>query len=485
MKFNFKLELFWWLLGELSLVMAALLVVPIAGGLWWGESEFSFFIAPAIFSMALGFLLCYLGRQHKRGLTLREGVLFMVLVWFFLAFIGMLPYAACGMDMVAAFFEAMSALTTTGLTAMSFSRAELSRSLMLWHSLLTWLGGLGFMVMVVTIIPQVSGCFGVTLQARQLMFFSPVWNKMLTSIKQGVALYFLGTSLAVGLFFLAGVSPFTALILALTTVATGGSVMGAFLWQDNLALEMAGALVMLLSGCNLLLAYKAWSRRTFSLWLKDTELRIFILLVLAAGLAVSLNLFLSDTYTFKDSLRYGFFQAISFSTTNGYASAPFWEWQDFSKCILLLLSLAGGCMGSAAGGFKIIRLIVIARMSLAELKRTLHPRMVLSIRLDGVPVPPKIMSRILAFFFLYAGVLIIFSSILALAGISPLAAIGLAAGCLTSTGGTAAMFGIGSLAGFPAWAQLVAAFLMVLGRVEIFSFLVLAQMIIKRNRQWI
>lgn len=478
-----RLEVFWWLMGALSLSMGALFCLPLIAGLWWGEAEWALFILPAVFSAGLGVGLLALGREHGRSLSVREGVLVMVLSWLLLAILGMMPYLGAGWDVATALLEAVSALTTTGLSALDFSRALLPRTLVLWHSLMTWLGGLTFMIILVTVLPEVSGCFGVTLQARQLLFFSPVWERMLASIRQGTGLYVGGTALAVLLFMAVGASPFTALVLALTLVSTGGSALGPFLRLDDAPLEAAGALVMGLAGCNMLLAYKAWARRSLSLWLGDTELRAFVGGVVGAGAAVSLYLYML-TGVAADSVRYGFFQVISFATTAGYVSAPVWQWPDFTRAVLLALALVGGCMGSAAGGLKVIRLVVLAKMALAELRRTLHPHLVLAVRLDGVPVAAKIMGRLLAFFFLYMAVLAAGALVIALAGLTPMAAISLAVGCVTSTGSTAALWGMLSLWALPDWALVACAALMILGRIEIFSFLVLVKILMGSRQKW-
>lgn len=478
-----RLELFWYLMGQVAVAIGGLLCLPLIAGLWWGEAEWALFAGPAVFSLALGWGMCSFGREHWRSLTLREGALFMVASWLLLTAIGQVPFIGYGLEPSRAFFETVSALTTTGLSALDFSRSLLPRTLILWHGLLTWLGGLLFLVLLVTVLPEVGGCFGLTLQARQLMFFSPVWERMRASLRQGAALYLGGTALALALFFAVGASPFTALVLALTSVATGGSALGPFLAPGDGALELAGALVMGLAGCNMLLCYKAWARRSLALWLADTELHAFLAIIAVAGGAIALY-FCSLGCDALDSLRYALFQVISFGSTAGFVSAPVWDWPEFTRAVLLMVALVGGCMGSAAGGLKVIRVVVLAKMALAELQRTLHPHMVLAVRLDGVPVAAKIMGRLLAFFFLYMTVLAVGALVLALAGLTPMAALSLAVGCVTSTGSTAALWGMVSLWALPEWALVICAALMILGRIEIFSFLVLVKILTGSRQKW-
>ena len=478
MKKENGLELFWLLMGQMSILMAGALIVPFLAALIWQEAEAWLFVLPAAFAYGLGKKMLRLGSTESRGrqLTIREGVFFMSFVWWLMGFIGLMPYAISGSfaSFSAAFFEAMSSLTTTGLSCLPYDRAELPRTLILWHSIMSWLGGLTFVVIMVTVLPQVSGCFGLTLSARQSIFFSPVWNKMAQSARQGTTVYAVITVLAALVFYLAGLNPFESLLRAMVTISSsGGSSFYAFIYYDNPALELAAFVVMLLSSLSLLLVWKAWKLKNLLMLLRDTEIQNFLLLVMVAGLVLSGHLYYVGSYNLTESLRYGYFQVMSFVSTNGFVSAPFWLWPSFDRYMLFLLVFVGGCIGSATGGLKVMRLLVLLRLSWAELRRTLHPRMVVSLKIDGLPVPDKIIGRIMAFFFLYIIVFVVFSLFLSLSGISMMQALGLAAGCLTSTGASSALFGLANLYSLPDWAKIICTLLMVLGRVEIFSFLVL------------
>ena len=265
--------------------------------------------------------------------------------------------------------------------------------------------------------------------------------------------------------------------------SSGGSSVTSFMVYDNGWLELAAGIAMVLAGMNLLLCWKAWNRRSVWLLWQDAELRGFFAILVAAGLAISLHLYAMDCYTLPNSLRYGFFQVASFLSTNGFASASFWLWPDFDRYVLFLLVFVGGCIGSAGGGLKVMRILVLFRMTRAEIHRTLHPHMVVSVKVDGLPVPAKIVGRILAFFFLYMMIFVLFSLILSGAGLDLMQSMGLAAGCLTSTGSTAALVGLGNLHFLPVWAKLACCLLMILGRIEIFSFLILLDLGARAVRQ--
>lgn len=475
------LELFWLLMGQMSILMGGALVVPFVAALIWQDTEAWLFVLPAIFAYGLGRKMVEIGSSEERGrqLTIREGVFFMSFVWIFMGLIGLMPYAISGLfpSFAAAFFEAVSSLTTTGLSCLPFDRVGLPRSLVLWHSIMSWLGGLTFVVIMVTVLPQVSGCFGLTLSARQSIFFSPVWNKMAQSARQGTSVYALLTVMAAFIYYLAGLNPFEALLRAMVTLSSsGGTSAYAFIYYDNPLLELAAFVVMLLSSLSLLLIWKAWKVKSLLLLWQDAEIRYFLLAVAGAGALLTSHLYFTGTYDLAESFRYGYFQAMSFISTNGFVSAPFWLWPSFDIYVLFLLVFLGGCIGSATGGLKVMRLLVLLRLSWAELRRTLHPRMVVAVKVDGLPVPEKIVGRILSFFFLYMSVFVIFALLLSLSGISIVQALGLAAGCLTSTGASTALFGLDSLNSLPDWAKIVCSMLMVMGRVEIFSFLVLLDM---------
>ncbi|MCR5758379.1 MAG: TrkH family potassium uptake protein [Selenomonas sp.] len=475
------LELFWLLMGQMSILMAGALLVPFLAALIWQDKEALLFVLPMLFAYGLGKKLLEMGAAEgrQRQLTIKEGVFFMAYVWPLMGIIGLMPYAISGLfpSFSAAFFEAMSSLTTTGLSCLPYDRLELPRTLTLWHSIMSWLGGLTFVVVMVTVLPQVSGCFGLTLSARQSIFFSPVWNRMAQSARQGTTVYAVLTVVATGIYYLAGLNPFEALVRAMLTLSSsGGSSVYAFIYYNSPVLELAAMVVMLMSSLSLLLVWKAWKVRKPFMLLQDTEIRNFLLVVLGVGAVLASHLYLTGTYDFLESLRYGYFQTMSFISTNGFVVAPFWAWPSFDRYVLFLLVFVGGCIGSATGGLKIMRLLVLFRLSWAEMRRTLHPRMVLSIKVDHLPVPDKIVGRILAFFFLYMTVFFVFVMLLSLSGISIMQALGLAAGCLTSTGASSALFGLENLHILPDWAKLVCSLLMVLGRVEIFSFLVLIDM---------
>ena len=225
---------------------------------------------------------------------------------------------------------------------------------------------------------------------------------------------------------------------------------------------------------NLLLLWKSWKRRSLSLLVRDTELQFFLLMLLWATLLVVLNLSVSGFYQPVEALKMGFFQVLSFASTSGLAVTPFWEWPGCEKYVLLIMCFAGGCMGSPTGGLKMVRLLVLNRLLDLGLRNALHPNMVPVVKLDGLAVEEKVVGRMLSFFFLYILTFVFFALLLSITGISLLQSAGYAAACLTSNSSAALLYGGPGAAALPGWSQLLMALLMIVGRIEVFSFSLLA-----------
>lgn len=471
-------NILFYLVGRLILINGLSLIIPLTAGLIWGEAGLLYFGPPLMASVAFSAYCLYRGRRHKRQVGAGEGAWYMVLVWIILSLLGMMPYVIAGVfsSPADAFFESASAFTTTGTSVLPDGGASLPSSILLWHSLMGWLGGLNFILMLVSVMPLVSGFFGLTLSVRQSVSFSPMVASMQNAARNVGCIYLIITIFSVFLYWLAGLPLMTAVNQGLMTLSTsGGDSLFDFFQYDNRALEGAGALSMLLASCNFLLYWKGWERRSLKTFLYDAELRCFLGLLLVVSAMVSFHLWLHGVYDGWDNLRYGFFQVLSFISTSGFASTSMAAWPEFDKYVLFLMAFIGGCIGSSTGGLKVMRFMVLFKMTAQELRRTLHPHMVISLKIDGVPVDMKIVSRVLSYFFLV--ILTFFASmlILSLAGVEPIQAMAMAVGCLSSVGSTMALFGVVDLSMLPAWTKIYCGILMILGRIEIFPILLVIQ----------
>ena len=468
-------HLFFFLLGRIAILNGLAFFVPLLASVWWGERGYVYF-GPSIFiTLGVGAAFIFFGRKHNKYLGVAGGAWYMVLVWVLLGIIGMLPYVLSGALAAAdAFFESVSAFTTVGLSCLDYSGGELPRSLVLWHSMMAWMGGLNFILLMVTIIPQVGGCFGLTLSVQQSISFSPMVGRMQTAARQVGNIYVAVTVISVLAYLAAGLPLADACISAFLSVSTSGANM-----HDpglgGLGAEMACAFSMLLASGNFLLYWKSFQRRQIKAAFHDTELKVFLLALAGTGLLVSLHLWLKGAYGWFESLRFGLFHVLSFYSTSGYMTTDVSAWPDFDKLVLFLVAFAGGCIGSATGGLRIMRFIVLFKIAAQEMRHLLHPRMVISLKISGVPVDMKIISRVLSYFFLFMAVFFVSTILISLSGMTPLQSMGVAAGCLTSSGATAHLFGVVDFAAEPVWLKAYCAFLMILGRLEIFSFLIVLQ----------
>ena len=463
-----RFDLFWVLMGRTAYVFAPLYLIPFAYGIIVGDTSTGFFPVLSVLTFILGMVFGNMGRSHMRQLSVQEGMLFLLVVWFFLALLGMLPFHLAGLHLspINTFFECISALTTTGLTALP---EDLPPALLLWRGLMSWFGGLLFVVILVTVQPVVGGCFGVDFSVRQERLFSPLWNRMTRPMHEMTLLYIAITIAAALLYLAAGDTVFSALLLALYTIASGAGPMAGDL-PPTPSLMLAGGLSALLSALPLLTIRQLLRRRGEVDVLRHTELHAFCLLFLAAGLALTMPPLLRGTSAPMDAISYGFFYAISFLSTNGLLLAGAIPDHGGAVLLLILLATIGGCMGSAAGGFRISRLLVLLSLSWTELQRTLHPRMVFAVRQGGMPIPIHSVGRVLVLSFFFAAVFSVSSLLISLANLAPIETIALTVSCLTTTGGVAGLVHMDTAAALPAWTKIICAFLMILGRIEIFAF---------------
>ena len=466
---DWKLLYAW--LGRCALAEGGAALLPFLCGRSRGEDGVEVFVALVAVSFALGGVLIHLGEGHRQRVDLREASAVMVLLWPFLALLGFLPFYVSGwLGLVDSFMEAMSDLTAVGVGLLP---REAPYSLRLWQSLMMWIGSLNFLVVLVTVLPQVSGCFGIELSALKGQVFSPMMRRMESMARGSAAAYTALTFFSFLLFLLSGLVPWDAASMAMRCLSTGGGEF--FPGRGSYAVERAVMVSTLLGSLSIMLFRQTVTRRDFRAFWRDAEVRVFLLLVAAAGILVALHLHSSHRYGWFQSLHYGFFHMLSFLGTTGFRAASVESWPGFDIFFLLLLSFVGGCMGSATGGLKIIRLLVLLKMTWAGIRRTLHPNMVVSIKVGGVPVPVKVAARIMSFFFLY--ILVFFASavVISMSGTSLSSSVVMSLACITGIGFAPGLAGTGEFAALSSPMKLFCCLVMEAGRIEIFAILALLQ----------
>ena len=411
-----------------SLTFAA----PFAVALIYGETrDAAWFAAAAAISAVVGHVMSRARRARIDDLKRVEGLAIVAGSWVLVAHAAAIPYAAAGLGPIDALFESMSGLTTTGATVMrDFTR--FGRGIFFWRAMTHWLGGMGVIALFVAILPRLG------IGGRQLFFAEapgPTDDKLTPQIRKTAAalwaVYALLTLAQIVALLAVGMPLFDSVCNAFATLAAGGfsphplSIAG----YRNPAAEWIITLFMFAAGANFALHFRAL-RGNLAVYRHDEEFRAYLGIVLVAS--AFLALFLGpQAGGLLDRTRLALFQVVSIITTTGFASADFELWNPQSKMVLLVMMFIGGCAGSAGGGPKVVRHLLIARYTLIELRRTLHPRGLLPVKLGGRVVPDDVMRSVLVFFLFYLLVFAVCTTIV----------IGLGADILTGLTATIATLG--------------------------------------------
>lgn len=457
------------LLGQIALFSGAAMLIPLLYSLARMSAEVPAFLASVLVVMTVGEVLSRLGAKHPARMTLLDAAALLIFVWPLSAVLSAAPFVFSGaLTPIDALFESVSNLTSTGISLL----VQAPYSLQLWRSMIAWLGSLSFIVMLVTVLPTVCGSFGLVLTYDQSLSFSPLLVRMKRSAWQAARIYTALTLFSGLLFYLAGLGPLDSLSLAMMALSTGGGADHlVFIDHDNPWLEFAAIASMLLACGNFLIYCQAVRRRSWRLLWQERELHLFLGLLFIFALIISGHLWYTGVYDWDDSLRYGFFEVVSFSSTSGFMAAPVSEWPDFDRFLLFLLVFIGGCIGSMTGGLKIKRFVILFKMTISEMKRTLHPHMVEPIRIGREIVATKIVANILCYFFLHLATFYIFTTLLSLSDITLSEAVGLSVGMLSSVGTAAGLYGFDTFAKLAPGFKLLCCFFMLVGRMEAFALL--------------
>lgn len=470
---------FYYVLSRAILLEGFCFLIPL--GISQTRIEFEFYLVCSILTISIGFFLLRLGLNPRRRVEVVECAILMVGIFPTLAIFGSIPFAWTEwLSPIDAFLESLANLTTTSL---SLLEPNAPYSLKIWQGVLMWLGGLIFLTMLVTILPQVSGCFGIDLSIRQGQIFSPMLGQMRFMARRVLAIYMILSILSFLGFSIAGLDTFDSIAMVSRSISTGGG--DFFPAGDNLGAEFVSVCTMLIASMNILLIHFIATRKDPKIILRDSEVATMVILILASGLPIFFHLFAAG---FEDSIHAfhdAFFHVISFLTTTGFRGQDVLRWDDFDWFLLLMLSWCGGCMGSVTGGLKIIRLLVLFKMFEVELSRTLHPRMVTRIRISDSAVKMEIVSRILSFFFLTIVIFFGCAVILSLSGVRFSTAVGMSMACLTTIGIAPGLCLPETFLALPILMKIFCCVILIVGRVEIFAAGILIQAwIMYRKKIW-
>ena len=406
----------------------------------------------------------------------REGYLIVALSWVAMVLSGMLPYLFSGMlpNFADALFETVSGMTTTGASTLTDIEIQ-PRSLLYWRSLTQWIGGMGIIVLTVAILPLL-GIGGIELFAAEAP--GPTSDKLHPRISETAKrLWFIYVGLTVVLFFcllVAGMSPYESINHALTTMATGGfSTRNASAAAFSPTIQYVLIVFMFLAGVNYTVLYLSLKRRWADVWRSD-EVKVYIGLIVGLCIVFTVRVnYLTDNgleQSFRDSL----FQIVSLITTTGFVTADYTSWAPSLTMVCFVLLFLGACAGSTSGGIKIIRNLVFFKNSYLEFKRIVHPQAIIPLRLNGQLVPGRIITHIFNFLLLYLILFVIGSVFLSMLGLDFETAIGAMATSLGNVGpGIGKVGPVDNFAWLSAPVKIFLSFIMIVGRLEIFTILVL------------
>ena len=467
------------ILGLLLVLFSSTMLPPVFVGWLYDEGVATPFVDSFLLLLLTGLLLFLPFRNARAELRRRDGFLVVLLFWFVLGSAGGLPMylsEALSLSLTDAVFESISGLTTTGATVVTGLDA-LPKSILFYRQELQWLGGMGIIVLAVAVLPML-GIGGMQLYRAETP--GPVKDSKLTPRITGTAkalwLIYLGLTVACGLaYWLAGMTPFDAIAHAFSTVSTGGnSTHDASLgYFDSTTIELIAILFMFLSAVNFGLHFAALNQRRFSAYLRDAEFRTFFSVMIGVSLIIGGYLYATDTFhTLRQGFVEGLFHVVSIGTSTGFTTQAFYSWPSFVPVLLIYVSFMGGCSGSTGGGMKVIRVLLLFKQGSRELKRLVHPSGQFLVKVGRKPVSDKIIEAVWGFFAAYFGLTILMVLMLMASGLDQDTAFSAVAATLNNMGPGLGQVAL-NYAGISDFAKWVLVMAMLLGRLEIFTLLVL------------
>src|SRR6056297_3092416 len=475
------------ILGGLIFFLGASMVLPVIIALIYGEPSWSAFTATGLASMVIGAVVFWSFRPSEE-LRMREAFLIVTLAWFIGSLVSAFPFIISGAldSYTDSVFEAMSGLSTTGATILGGITSDgiqnpmiedLDQSLLFWRSLLHWLGGMGIIVLTLALLPLL-GIGGMELY--QAEYSGSTSDKLTPRIQETALLLwtvYIGLTRAQFLMLWAHPSMdwFDAINHAFSTLATGGfsNLNDSVAGFDSVYIDVVIILFMFLAGINFAMHYRLFSGDVKS-FIDNREIRFYSLITLIFVVAISGGLWIFDQYSFDNALRYGSFQVVSIITTTGFGTDDYVLWLPFSSFLLFVLFFTGSCAGSTGGGIKMIRLMIIAKNIGREFKQIIHPQAIVPVRVGDRVIDSPILKTILGFFVAYFLIFVFGALGMSLMGFDFMSAMGASIASLSNIGPAWGVFGpVENYAGVPYLGKWLLLILMMIGRLKLFTVLVL------------
>lgn len=466
-------------LGLLLMMFSVTMLPPIVVSLIFSDNTWSVFAYSFVFIIVLGLLLFWPVRKATRDMRLRDGFLVVASFWLVLGTIGATPLwlsPTPSLTITEAVFESMSGLTTTGATVL-VGLDSLPEAILYYRQQLQWLGGMGIIVLAVAILPML-GVGGMQLYRAETP--GPVKDTKLTPriTETAKALWYvyLGFTICCGVaYWLAGMSVFDAICHSFSTVAIGGFSthdLSIGYFESN-AIDMVGIVFMFLAGINFSLHFFAWRNNSIKHYFDDPECRAYAFILFVLCVITFFTLRFNATFASAEkSLIDSVFQVVSIATTTGFTTANYAAWPGAIPVLLILSSFIGGCAGSTAGGLKVMRALLLYRQGAREIARLVHPSAEIPVKIGNKAVSRRVVESVWGFFAIYVVVFVVILLLLLSTGLDQESAFAAVAATLNNLGPGLGEVTSGFMNVSPA-GQWVSVFAMVLGRLEIFTLLVL------------
>ncbi|MCR5533404.1 MAG: TrkH family potassium uptake protein [Paludibacteraceae bacterium] len=461
-------------MGVLTTLEALFMLVPTLTAWWYHEADLGAWIASSAITWITSWWMLLAGRHAEKRVGEREGYIIVASVWVVYSLFGMLPFWLSGAlpSITDAWYETMAGFTTTGSTVFTDVAAQ-SHSILLWRALMQWIGGMGIIVLSVAILPM-FGLGGMQLYSAEVTGVS--YEKLsprIADTAKHMWITYIGLTLTEGvLLWLFGMGKFDALCHSMSTISTGG-----FATHNDSVIAYSPAIqwiimgFMLLSGINftqLIYLFRGKPQRM----IQDEETRWYVSACLVAGIIIAVGL-LIHTHMWS-SIRIGLFTSIATITSTGFVAADYMIWPPVLWVVVFFLMFTGGASGSTSGGIKWVRLAIFAKAARAELKRRIHPNAVIPVRFNGHTLREQTTSNIMAFMFFYLLIIILATLWFCGCGIGFDESLGIAVSMIGNVGVSIGQWGSsGCYAALPAAAKWVATFVMLIGRLEIFTVLLI------------
>ena len=471
---NYKTVFF--TLGILQIILGLSMIVPILTQFFYNQLD-SGFISSGLVTIIFGILFFLTNIDHDKKLNLPQAFLLTALSWLSIAIFGSLPFIFSDMNLsfTDSFFESMSGITTTGSTIIT-NLNETPKAILLWRAMLQWLGGIGIIVMAITLMPIMN------IGGMQLFVISTsaTPEKILPKSKEisiRLILIYASLTIACALFYkIFGMDFFDSIVHSMTTIATGGfsnynESIGYF---NNSFIELT-SIIFILLGSIPFIAYIKYLNGDKKIFFNDAQIITFLKIIIFSILLLFIFLSLKNQSIFETNIRAIIFNVISILTGTGYVTQNFSEWGNFPLIYFLILMFIGGCAGSTACGVKIFRVQILFQFVSNQLKKIIYPRGIFNIRYENNNVNEKFMASIISFIFLYILIFFIIAALLSMDGLNFITAISAAATSISNVGpGLGDIIGpngnFSQLSDFSKWILSAG---MILGRLELFAVLVL------------